>query len=338
MSEQNKTTIEISLSTIIKTIVAIGLVWLFFIIRDVLILFFLVLVLVAALSPLVDKLSTKIPRQLVVAILGLILIGILIGAGYLFIPPLVSEVKQLAINLPIISSKLGPVYRSIQTYLGSYQESLLNLSSQINGLASGIFSTTIGLVSGIFAFLMVVVLAFYMLVDKKMINDYFYNFFAPEKREKVADILGKISVKMGQWLGGHLLLMLIIGTLDGIALMILGVPYALILAIWGGLTEIIPYLGPWLGIIPAVIIAFTISPLTALFVAIAFIIIQQLESVLIAPKVIGNAVGLSPVIIILSLLAGAKLGGLLGVLVAVPVAATISVLIIEWPEIKQLIK
>ncbi len=338
MSDQNKTTIEISLSTIIKTIVAICLVWLLFVIRDVVVLFFLVLVIVAALSPLVDKLSQKIPRSLVVAILGLLVLGVIIGSGFLVIPTLIFEVKQLAINLPIISSKLGPIYHAVQSYLGDYQASLFDLSSQIGNLVSGIFSTTIGFVSGIVAFLMMIVLSFYMLVDKHIINDQFYNLFPFEKREKISNIMGKISVKMGQWLGGHLLLMLIIGALDGITLTILGVPYVLILAIWGGITEIVPYLGRWLGMIPAVIIAFTVSPLTALLVFIAFLVIQQLESTFLAPKVIGNAVGLSPVIIIMSLLIGVKLGGILGVLVAVPVAATISVLIVEWPEIKQLIK
>jgi predicted PurR-regulated permease PerM len=266
------------------------------------------------------------------------MIGVLVGIGFSIIPPLVTEVKELAINLPIISAKLGPINRSFQAYTGNYQENLFNLSSQIGNLTTGIFSTTLGFVSGVFAFIMIIVLSFYMLVDQESTSAYFYKLLSPNKREEVGIIIKKISVKMGQWLGGNLLLMLFIGALDLIALMVLGVPYALILAIWGGLVEVIPYLGPWLGLVPAVLIALTVSPLTALFVAIAFIIIQQLESNIIAPKIISRAIGLSPVIIILSLLIGAKLLGLLGIIIAVPTAAIISVFINEWSEIKQLNK
>ena len=336
MSEPTKTIIEVSSATIFKIILSILVVVLLFLIRDIVVLFFLVLVIVAALTPLVDRLSKKVPRTLVVACICLLFVGFLVGTGFLLAPPLVSETKLLAINLPIIISKLGPIYHNIQSYMGNYQESLLNLSSQLGDITTGLFSKTIGFVSGVFAFIMIIVLSFYMLVDKDKINDGFYNLLPPAKKEKIILIMKKISDKMGQWLGGHLLLMLIIGILDGVVLGVLGVPYALILAIWGGLVEIIPYLGPWLGLIPAVIIASTISPLTALLVAIAFVVVQQLESTLVAPKIIGKAVGLSPVIIIFSLLAGAKLFGLLGVIIAVPVAAVISVLIAEWPEIKEL--
>ena len=333
-----KTTIDISFSTIIKLILVILAVWFLFFIRDIAVLFFLVLIIVAALTPLVDKLSQRAPRALVVTFLGLILIGVLVGIGFSIIPPLVTEVKELAINLPIITAKLGPINRSIQAYTGNYQENLFNLSSQIGNLTTGIFSTTIGFVSGVFAFVLVIVLSFYMLVDQESASAYFYKLLSPDKREQVSLIIKKISVKMGHWLGGNLVLMLFIGILDLIALSVLGVPYALILAIWGGLVEVIPYLGPWLGLVPAVIIALTVSPLTALFVAIAFIIIQQLESNFIAPKIIGRAIGLSPVIIILSLLIGAKLLGLLGIIIAVPTAAIISVFVTEWAEIKQLNK
>jgi predicted PurR-regulated permease PerM len=335
---ENRTKIDISTSTIIKVAVIILGIWFLFVIREIVILFFLALILVAALSPLVDKIAKFIPRTLAVATLVLVMLAIFVGIGFLIVPPLVAEIKLLAINLPIITSKLGPIYHNLQISLGNYQDTLLNLSSQIGKLTSGIFATTLGFISGIVAFVTILILTFYMLVGKESIGTYVSNFIAEEKRDRVAAISGKISGKMSQWLGGHLFLMLVVGCLDGVALFALGVPYALVLAIWGGLTEMIPYLGPWLGAIPAVLIAFTVSPLAALLVLIAYIIIQQLEATFLAPKIIGKAVGLSPVIVIISLLAGAKLMGLVGVIVAVPVAAIISVLMAEWPEIKNLAK
>ncbi|HLB95414.1 MAG TPA: AI-2E family transporter, partial [Patescibacteria group bacterium] len=95
-------------------------------------------------------------------------------------------------------------------------------------------------------------------------------------------------------------------------------------------------IGPWLGLLPAFLIALSISPLKALLILIAYLIIQQLEAQFLVPKIMGKAVGLSPVIIILAVLAGAKLMGVLGVVIAVPVAAAISVLLQEWPNLKRL--
>jgi predicted PurR-regulated permease PerM len=205
-------------------------------------------------------------------------------------------------------------------------------------LTSGIYSTTVGFISGLLAFFTITVLSFYMLLEKNSIKMFVFNFISEEKQSQAANILDKISDKMSQWLGGHLLLMLTIGIFDGIALMIMGMPYVLILAIWGGSMELIPYLGPWLGALPAVLIALTFSPWLALIVAITYFVIQQVESNFLAPKILGQAVGLSPVIVILSLLTGAKLMGLIGVIIAVPIAAIISVLIANWPEIKNLAK
>jgi len=110
----------------------------------------------------------------------------------------------------------------------------------------------------------------------------------------------------------------------------------LTLAVWGGLIEVVPYVGPWLGLLPAAILAFSISPLKALLVIIIYIGIEQIESNIMVPKIMGKAVGLSPVIIILALLMGAKLAGLLGVFVAVPVAAALSVVVQEWSEIRKI--
>lgn len=335
---ENRVKIDISMVAIFKVIFAVLLVWFLFTISEIVVLFFFALILVAALSPVVNKMHKIMPRSLAVAILVFAFMAILVGIGFLIVPLLVTEIKQLAINLPIITANLGPIYHSLQISIGSYQEILLNLSSQVGNLTSGIYSTTVGFISGVVAFVTIMILAFYMLVGGESIKSYANSFLSDQKREQAAGILKNISEKMSQWLGGHLFLMLIVGILDGIVLSVLGIPYALILAIWGGLAEIIPYLGPWISAIPAVLIAFTVSPLAALIVAIAYIAIQQLEASLLAPKIIGKAVGLSPVIVILALLAGAKLMGLVGILVAVPVAAIISVLINHWAEIKILFK
>lgn len=335
---ENRVKFDISTSTILKIILAVFAIWFLYVIRDIVVLFFIVLVIVAALGPLVDRVAKYIPRLLAVILLSFIFFGLLVAIGFLIIPPIVHQLQLLAINLPTIFSKLGPFFQSIQNSITNYQESLLNVSSQLGRLGTGIYSTTIGFISGIVALVTILVLVFYMLLEQESLRNFLHQTFPVEQKEKIFEIARKIGNKMGGWLRGQALLMLTIGILDGIALAVLGVPYALTLAVWGGLTEVIPYIGPWLGLVPAFLVALTVSPLKALLILIAYIVIQQLEAQFLAPRIMGKAVGLSPVIIILALLVGAKLMGILGVIVAVPAAAAIAVLIAEWPEIKKMLK
>lgn len=331
-----KTKFEITTATILKIVLAVLLVWFLYVVRDVAVLFFIVLVIFAALNPLVDRMSNYIPRVLSLILLFLVFILILVAVGFLLAPLVISQIHQLAINLPILVERFGPLYQKLQPTITNYQENLFKYSSQVGQITSGVFSTTVGFLSGLVAVFTVLVLSFYMLLEKDAIKKLLNDFVPLEHKERIFEVLRKIAEKMGKWLRGQALLMLIIGVADFIALSILGVPYAAILAILGGLFEVIPCIGPFLGLLPAFIIAFTISPVKALFVLIAYILIQQLEAQFLAPKIMGKAVGLSPVIIILALLCGAELMGVLGVIVAVPAAAAIAVIIQEWSEIRKI--
>lgn len=333
---ENKVKFEISTSSIVKLAIAVLLIWFLFAVREIVVLLFIVLIIVASLAPLVNRMSKHIPRVLAVIILAAIFLGILTGIGFIIIPPVINQLRQLAINLPLILSKLGPFYENFQHSISNYQESLLNISSQLGRISTSIYSTTLGFFSAIVAIFTIIVLTFYMLIEQDAIKNFLNQVVAFEHKDRLATVLKKIAEKMGGWVRGQIILMLAVGILDGIALLILGIPYALVLAVWGGLTEVVPYIGPWLGLIPALIIAFTVSPLKALLILIIYILIQQLESQFLVPKIMGKVLGLSPVIIILAILVGAKLMGILGVVIAVPVAAAISVLIQEWPEIKKI--
>jgi predicted PurR-regulated permease PerM len=334
---EQKMRIDISSATVVKIILAVFGVWFIYTIRDILVLVFIVLVVVAAIAPLVDKMEKYMPRIIAMLILSIVLLGFLVAVGFLVLPPVINQIGQLAANLPAIIDQVNPIFRHLQTLIGYSQESLLNLSSQLGGLSSGIYATTVNFVGGIVAIVTIFVLSFYLLLEKDAIRKSLRNFVPTEHEERVFIVTNKIAIKMGNWLRGQGLLMLIIAILDGIALVSLGVPYALTLAVWGGLVEVIPYIGPWLGLAPAAIIAYTVSPLMALLVVIAYILIQELEGHLLVPKIMGKAVGLSPVIIILALLVGAKIMGLSGIFIAVPAAAAISVIFQDWSEVKKLI-
>jgi len=263
---ENRVKFEISTSTIIKIILAVFAIWFLYAVRDIVVLFFIVLVIVAAFGPIINRLAKYMPRALAVIIFSFVFMGSLVGIGYLIIPPVVHQLQLLAINLPIITSKLGPVFQSLQNSIVNYQEGLFNISGQLSRLGSGVYSTTVGFISGIVALLTILVLAFYMLLEQESLKKFLHEIIPLAQKEKIFDVMRKIGVKMGRWVRGQAFLMLVIGILDGIALGALGIPYALVLAVWGALTEVIPYIGPWLGLVPAFLVALTLSPLKALLV------------------------------------------------------------------------
>jgi predicted PurR-regulated permease PerM len=148
-------------------------------------------------------------------------------------------------------------------------------------------------------------------------------------------LIARMQEKIGRWLRGQLLLSLIIFLMTYAGLTILGVRYALVLALFAGVTELIPYIGPFIGLVPALFIALTQSPIVALGVLVLYIIIQQLENYVIVPKVMQRAVGLNPIVIIVAMLVGAKMAGILGIILAVPVATALSVAVGDLFELKR---
>ena len=155
---------------------------------------------------------------------------------------------------------------------------------------------------------------------------------------RASRIMIRIEEKLGSWLRGQIVLSFIIGGLVYIALAIPGVPFALPLAIIAGILEVVPVIGPIISAIPAILIAFTSSPILAAYVAIAFFVIQQLENSLIVPQVMNKAVGLNPLIVILAVAIGGKLLGISGALLAVPITVVIQILIEDVLKDEDLLK
>jgi predicted PurR-regulated permease PerM len=159
---------------------------------------------------------------------------------------------------------------------------------------------------------------------------------APAKyRPYFAQLFRRIEERLGRWLRGQLFLGLIIAVLTYIGLVSLGVKYALVLALIAGLTELLPAIGPFIGAIPAVIVGLSQDPWKGLFVAILYLVIQQLENNLIVPRVMSKATGLNPVIVIISLLVGAKVAGVIGVILAVPTVLIITTFLEDFLEEKK---
>ncbi|MFH1392705.1 MAG: AI-2E family transporter [bacterium] len=303
--------IEIPSQTIFRVVLILFILLFLFLIRDVLLIFFVALVVVSALSPAVDFLqSKKVPRILSTLLIFLISLSALGLVIYLLVPPLVEQISALARNLPKYLETLP-----FDLKASYFQDLLGKIGDYLASVPTGL--------SSIFVIL---VISFYLLIQKNGIQG-FLKIFTPSKhREYALDLFSRIQKKLGYWLLGQLTSCILVAVLTFIGLFFLKVPYALVLALAVGIAEIIPF-GPVVAFIPAGILAFMQSPLTGILVIALYLLVQQTEGNIIVPQIMKKAVGLNPVTVILAVLIGAKLAGILGLLVAIPAAAALSVFI-----------
>lgn len=193
----------------------------------------------------------------------------------------------------------------------------------LSGLVGGIYILFSKALTIIFA----PILAFYILKDWDKIRDVFLKMLSPGSRVDIVMVTGDIDRVVLEFFKGHLLICLIVGISTGLAAVILGVKFALLIGIVAGVTNLVPYFGPFLGGIPAVGLALAQSPRLALYMTGAILIIQQVESNFITPKIIGDRLGMHPLLIVFALLAGGKLLGIWGMLFAVPLTAALKIVL-----------
>ena len=223
-------------------------------------------------------------------------------------------------------------FQGIESYAGSY-----NIQLDIQGFftqafsgfggSEGIFSKTVGVFNFFVSIVVVLSLTFYMLVKEEGMKKFLVSVTPGDHQEYVIFLFDRIHNKIGRWMFGQLALMFIMFLLSFAVLLIFKVPFALLLAVMVGLLEIIPYLGPIIAATLITIFGFLVSPLTGLLVLGSFTALQQIEGHVIVPQVMKKAVGLNPVVVILVLLIGIKLGGIMGAILSVPLATVASIFI-----------
>lgn len=333
-SIERKITIETA--TVIKVIAILLVLWFMYLIRDVLALLFIALFLAALMNPAVDYLSRwKIPKGLTVIVMYLLLLGLGVLFLTLLVPPLIEQSSTLLVTLNKGWEKLSSgvtLLKDLSVQYGlsnSLAQGLSSLQDQLAQAAEGLFSTVTNIFGGLVGLILVLVVAFYMVVQETEARNVFRTFVPGEYQDMIAAILKRVQEKISRWLIGQLALGIIIGILYFVALSVIGVNAALVLALFAGFTEFIPYLGPILGSIPALFMALTISPVTFLLTLAAIVVIQQLENHVIVPKVMQKAVGLNPLVSVIAVLVGAKLFGFVGILLAIPVATAVSAVLSE---------
>jgi predicted PurR-regulated permease PerM len=329
-----KRTIDISTGIIFRTILILLGIWFLYIIRDIVAILFVAVIITAAIDPIVNWMNgKKLPRSLAVSIIYVMLFMVIGGVFYFLIPPFVSQFQEFSQNFPTYVEKSTGFLRGLEKFGQSHnvsfteQNFLQGISDNITQFSLNIFSTTIGVFSGFISILVVMSLTFYMSVKKDGMKSFVVAVTPDKYQDYAVSAAEKVKIKIGRWMQGQLFLMFLIFILDFATLYFLDVPYALVLAILGGALEIIPYLGPIISAVPAILLGFLVSPLTGILVAAAYIIIQQAESHIITPQIMKKVLGLNPIVVILALLIGAKIGGVLGAILSVPITTAMSVFV-----------
>ncbi|OGL73956.1 hypothetical protein A3E39_02010 [Candidatus Uhrbacteria bacterium RIFCSPHIGHO2_12_FULL_60_25] len=328
--------ISISTHTILKVIATLLILSFLWAVRDIIALVFAALILAALMNPFAQwAKSYHIPKGVSVIVFYVLFVGGLLLAFALVLPDLVEQTGKLSNTVgkswQVLSSGIESLRHVSEEYglTKNLEAGVSTLQEQISSILPKLFRTLTGLFGGIAGLAVVLVMAFYMVVQEEEALQWLRNIVPEEYQKFTADLLQGVQVKFGRWLIGQLALSLIVGILYYIGLRILGVEGALVLAILGGFTEFIPYLGPILGGIPAILVALSQSPTLALLTIILFVVVQQTENHILVPKVMQKAVGINPVLSIVALLVGAKLFGIPGAILAIPVTTACSVAIME---------
>jgi predicted PurR-regulated permease PerM len=334
--ESRKITIDIPMATILR-IVGVGLgIWFLFVIADLLFLLLFALVLASAITPFVNWFEDRgVPRVVSLLAVVALLVGILTLMGVTVIPHLASEFQRLAQNVP--------VYRDVAieelTRMGVLQDGALNdnvrnvltdITTFFGEGASSISTIIFRIFGGVIATVTVILSTFYLALSRNGV-EHLLRFLTPDREETyIVDLWRRAQVKIGQWARGQLILMVFIGSISFVALTLLNVPFALVLATLAALMEVVPYVGPIVAGSAATAVALFTSPWLALIVLGVYLGIQQLEAQVIVPLLYRKILKLHPVVVIFSLIIGARFGGIAGMVLAIPLTTIITEFLTDY--------
>ena len=344
MGAKKETTLNVSITsgTVYKTILVLVLFYFLYTFRDLVIILLTAVVIASAIEPATRWFGRfRVPRTPAVIAVYVLIAGLFTSIFFVFVPLIVDEAVRID-QIYNVSAMLSEYISEGPALLEStaqgeevrssftFREMLANLKASVTGDPEEAFRTISAIFGGVLSFILIIVMSFYLAVQERGIEE-FLKIITPIKHQKyVVDLWERSQMKIGLWMQGQLLLGVLIGVLVYLGLSILGVQYALLLALLAAFAELIPIFGPILAAIPAVMISFVNGVYFAdpglaagIIVALFYVIIQQFENHLIYPMVVRKVVGVSPLIVIIAIIIGVKLAGFLGVLLAVPVSAAI---------------
>jgi putative permease len=309
--------------------------------RDAVMLMYISALIAMGFSPLVHlierpatrKRRRAMPRALAIFAVYLTIIAVFVIICLLVIPPLVEQANTLWDRLPQHFNDLQAllVRYKLETTTVTLQEAVQKAPAGSGGSAvSTAWSAISSVVGGVFGLITIIILSFYLLIEAESLMTYATRFISPGQRAHATSAARESVTKVSAWLRAQLILAGVMGTLAGVGLGFLHVPYFYVVALVAALGETIPMLGPVIAGVTAVAISLSVSPRLAVTVGVLFLLFHQLEANILVPKLMERRVGVSPVAVMAGLLVGASLFGLVGAILAVPTTAIISVLIEEF--------
>lgn len=291
--------------------------------------------------PVIKLENRGMPRAASILTVYATILLVIIGLSLLAVPMVTSEARVFLDEVPVIIDDVAEGWRTSDNQLLATTGYRLmtqlrfrfeNPPPPTGGTALGLISNVGGVLFGLIA---TFVIGFYYLMEKRLFKRLLLVQMSPSSRGRINAIWNDVESKVGDWLRGQLLLMLIIGVAAGIGYGMIGVRFWLLLAIWAGITELIPIIGPWIGGIPAVAIALLDSWQQAAIVVVFIVLLQLAENSILVPRIMKGTIGLSPLTVFLAVLAGGQYMGPLGALLALPIAAALQVVIQDALRVRQ---
>ncbi len=314
-----------------------GIVIVLFAARAVLLPFIFAIILAYILAPLVDLFIKYRIQRVPAILLSYALVSLVLAAMVVYMVPLwMQELVKMIHVIPSLTKQIqlswnywlqrfhqAPIPKSVRTAI---DEAGVRWENTLFSLTKQLVSTIFGVLPGILSVIISPILAFYLLKDMDRIRERFWQVIPIDWHPPVYILALEVDRTLSAFIRGQLLVALLVGILSGLWVAFLGIPLSLLIGAIAGVTDVIPYVGPIAGAIPAVMLGLERSPVTALYAVLGFVAIHQLEGTVIGPKIMGDYVGLHPLVVIFAILAGGEMGGLAGLLLAVPGAAVIKVI------------
>lgn len=317
---------------ILLALFLIALIWFAVRVGFVIAVFFSGYILMAGFYPIVQYFERRnFPRFLAILMPYIPIIALIILLSTVIAPQLLSQTLALSRELPQILHKAGQALH-FNISLASGQSFI---TSQIQNLASNLFAFT-ATVFRVFIFVVAMfVISVYMILERDKMYGGLADLFPVNAQSEMRSVLHDVERKLGDWFRGQLILSLAVGVLSFVFLFFTGIPYSLTLGFLAAVFEVIPYAGPIFSAIPAIVVALNISFSKGIVVLIGYIVIHQIEGHLLAPNILHKSIQLSPLIIIGTIILGTEAGGILGALLAVPVASVLQVLIRHSQSLRE---
>jgi predicted PurR-regulated permease PerM len=309
--------------------------WIAYLALNALLLIYVSVLLAIGFGPIVRVIERRpfgrLPRWFAILIVYLLIVGVLTIAGFLVIPTLVHQAQDLWTRLPVLIDRAQTflIDRGLLKDRISLEEAVRRAPGTPAAAVGRVAAAITNIFVGVLAAITLLILTFYLLVESASLFAAFARLFPREARPRVLEVSNKISGKVSAWLSGQLILAGVIGTTAAAGLWLLGVPYFYVLALLAAIGEMIPIFGPILSAVPAVLAGLSVSPQTGLFVAVFWLVQQQVENNLLVPKIMQRQVGVSPVVVIIALTIGGSVFGIAGAILAVPTAGIIQVIVEE---------